>query len=121
MLSRRGKLYLNSILIKHGYRSISSLSITKFSSATINHNILKSKSNKHNYAARYYSSNKVVENPNIRQEYGNLKDQDRIFTNLYHAGSFHIDDAIKRGDYYKTKDIVQAGRDWIIDELKKVV
>lgn len=26
---------------------------------------------------------------------------------------------MRRGDWYKTKDIIQMGPDWIIDELKK--
>eukprot|EP00344_Euplotes_crassus_P005829 CAMPEP_0196999428 /NCGR_PEP_ID=MMETSP1380-20130617/4605_1 /TAXON_ID=5936 /ORGANISM="Euplotes crassus, Strain CT5" /LENGTH=448 /DNA_ID=CAMNT_0042416351 /DNA_START=70 /DNA_END=1416 /DNA_ORIENTATION=- len=50
--------------------------------------------------------------------YGNLQDQDRIFTNLYRDGDPFIDGALKRGDWYKTKDIVLNGDDWIIDQIK---
>jgi NADH dehydrogenase (ubiquinone) flavoprotein 1 len=50
--------------------------------------------------------------------YGNLKDSDRIFTNLYRDGSPWIDGALKRGDWYRTKDILLNGQNWIIDEIK---
>ncbi|CAI2368267.1 unnamed protein product [Moneuplotes crassus] len=50
--------------------------------------------------------------------YGNLQDQDRIFTNLYRDGDPFIDGALKRGDWHKTKDIVLNGDDWIIDQIK---
>ena len=48
-----------------------------------------------------------------------LKDQDRIFTNLYKDGDPGIDGALKRGDWHQTKDILLNGQDWIIDEIKK--
>jgi len=51
--------------------------------------------------------------------YGNLSDQDRIFTNLYKDESPWIDGAIKRGDWHQTKEILSMGPDWIIDEIKK--
>jgi len=50
--------------------------------------------------------------------YGGLKDQDRIFTNLYNQGDRGLKGAMKRGDWYRTKDILDRGRDWIIDEIK---
>ena len=53
------------------------------------------------------------------RSYGNLSDQDRIFTNLYKDQSPWIDGALKRGDWHQTKNIVQMGQDWIIDEIKK--
>eukprot|EP01117_Protostelium_nocturnum_P010605 TRINITY_DN3812_c0_g1_i1.p1 TRINITY_DN3812_c0_g1~~TRINITY_DN3812_c0_g1_i1.p1 ORF type:complete len:473 (+),score=119.56 TRINITY_DN3812_c0_g1_i1:195-1613(+) len=49
---------------------------------------------------------------------GGLKDKDRIFTNLYGEHDFGLDGALKRGDWYKTKNILQKGRDWIIEEMK---
>jgi len=52
------------------------------------------------------------------RSYGNLKDQDRIFTNLYLHGSPYLKDAQKRGDWYRTKDFIHFGRDWIINEIK---
>ena len=51
--------------------------------------------------------------------YGNLSDQDRIFTNLYKDQSPWIDGALKRGDWHQTKEILSMGQDWIIDEIKK--
>jgi len=51
--------------------------------------------------------------------YGNLKDEDRIFTNLYCDGSPWLDGAKKRGDWYRTKDIVLLGADKIVAEIKR--
>ena len=42
----------------------------------------------------------------FKRSYGGLSDQDRIFTNLYSDGDPFIDGALKRGDWYKTKDII---------------
>jgi NADH dehydrogenase (ubiquinone) flavoprotein 1 len=39
--------------------------------------------------------------------YGGLRDEDRIFTNLYVDGDWRLEGARKRGDWYKTKEIVQ--------------
>ncbi|KAL6047966.1 NADH dehydrogenase [ubiquinone] flavoprotein 1, mitochondrial [Balamuthia mandrillaris] len=50
--------------------------------------------------------------------YGNLKDSDRIFTNLYCDGDWGIEGALQRGDWYRTKDILSKGVDWIIKEMK---
>ncbi len=86
------------------------------------------------------------------RSYGNLKDKDRIFTNLYGHYDWKLDGAKKRvsapstlstfcernspqfvphlelflfssliswkGDWYRTKDLVNKGRDWIIQEIK---
>jgi NADH:ubiquinone oxidoreductase subunit F (NADH-binding) len=38
---------------------------------------------------------------------GGLKDQDRIFQNIYGEHDTSIDGAMKRGDWYKTGEIVQ--------------
>lgn len=51
--------------------------------------------------------------------YGNLKDEDRIFTNLYGKHDFKLAGALKRGDWYKTKELVLKGDEWIIDQMKK--
>merc|ERR1712134_128156 len=50
--------------------------------------------------------------------YGNLSDQDRIFTNPYGKHDPFLKGAMKRGDWYRTKDLVLMGRDWIISEMK---
>lgn len=49
---------------------------------------------------------------------GGLKDQDRIFTNLYGEKDWRIKEAMLRGDYYKTKELMWQGPDWIIQEIK---
>jgi len=54
----------------------------------------------------------------IRTYTGGLQDKDRIFTNLYGLHDFGLKGAMKRGDWYKTKNILDKGRDWIIDEVK---
>jgi len=42
--------------------------------------------------------------------YGGLKDQDRIFTNLYGEYDWRIDGAMKRGDWHMTKEIMWQGK-----------
>ena len=49
---------------------------------------------------------------------GNLKDEDRIFTNLYGRRDWNLKGAISRGDWYKTKEILLKGENWIIQEIK---
>merc|ERR1712212_411556 len=53
------------------------------------------------------------------RNYGNLKDEDRIFTNVYGRHDWRLKGALKRGQYYKTKEILLKGHEWIIDEVKK--
>lgn len=55
---------------------------------------------------------------NAKEYYGNLKDEDRIFTNLYGRHDWGIEGAEARGDWYKTKNIIQKGGPWIVDEIK---
>jgi len=47
-----------------------------------------------------------------------LKDEDRIFKNLYNDLGWDIDSAINRGDWSQTKDLISKGKDWIIKEIK---
>jgi NADH-quinone oxidoreductase subunit F len=47
-----------------------------------------------------------------------LRDQDRIFTNLYGIHDFRLKGAQSRGDWSGTKEILAKGRDWIIEEMK---
>jgi NADH dehydrogenase (ubiquinone) flavoprotein 1 len=51
--------------------------------------------------------------------YGNLQDEDRIFTNLYGRHDWKLKGAMARGDWYKTKEIILKGPDWILEEVKK--
>ena len=46
-----------------------------------------------------------------------LKDEDRIFKNLYNDLGWEIDSAFKREDWSNTKDIISKGRDYIIKEI----
>ena len=55
--------------------------------------------------------------PKARQ-YGGLKDQDRIFQNLYGRQGADLKSAKKIGDWHRTKDIIQKGDDWLINEIK---
>jgi NADH-quinone oxidoreductase subunit F len=47
-----------------------------------------------------------------------LRDQDRIFTNLYGTDDWRLAGARRRGDWDGTKEILAKGRDWIIEEMK---
>ncbi|XP_062520318.1 NADH dehydrogenase [ubiquinone] flavoprotein 1, mitochondrial-like [Corticium candelabrum] len=53
------------------------------------------------------------------RSYGGLKDSDRIFTNLYGRHDWNLKGAMARGDWYKTKEILLKGHEWILDEIKK--
>lgn len=53
-----------------------------------------------------------------KKSYGGLSDQDRIFTNLYNDWGVDIDSSEKRGDWYRTKDLLSKGRDWVVNEVK---
>eukprot|EP00903_Cladosiphon_okamuranus_P014797 g13707.t1 len=68
--------------------------------------------------ARSMSAAAKEETPEPARVYGGLKDQDRIFTNLYGEQDWRVGDALKRGDWYKTKDIMWMGPDWIVQEIK---
>eukprot|EP00741_Cyanophora_paradoxa_P005206 tig00000852_g5046.t1 len=52
------------------------------------------------------------------RKHGGLKDEDRIFTNIYGEHDVGIKGAMKRGDWYKTKDLLSLGPEWIINEIK---
>jgi len=53
-----------------------------------------------------------------KTKFGGLTDQDRIFTNLYGRHDWKLKGALARGDWYKTKEILDKGSDWIINEVK---
>lgn len=50
---------------------------------------------------------------------GPLKDEDRIFTNLYGKHDWKLKGAQSRGDWHKTKEILNKGVDWILGEIKE--
>ena len=47
-----------------------------------------------------------------------LKDQDRIFTNIYGLHDWGLEGAKQRGQWDNTKGLLDKGRDWIINEMK---
>ena len=47
-----------------------------------------------------------------------LKDEDRIFTNLYNDQGADIVTAQKRSDWKDTHEIINKGKEWIINEVK---
>jgi NADH-quinone oxidoreductase subunit F len=48
-----------------------------------------------------------------------LRDQDRIFTNLYGLHDVGLAGARKRGDWNGSREIIAKGRSWIVEEVKK--
>lgn len=51
--------------------------------------------------------------PPKRTKFGGLKDQDRIFQNLYGHHGADLKSAMKYGDWHKTKEIILKGHDWV--------
>lgn len=51
--------------------------------------------------------------PPKKAHFGGLKDQDRIFQNLYGHHGADLKSAMKYGDWYKTKEILLKGDDWV--------
>lgn len=56
--------------------------------------------------------------PPVKTKFGDLKDEDRIFTNLYGRHDWRLKGALQRGDWYKTKEILLKGTEWIQGEVK---
>ena len=48
-----------------------------------------------------------------------LKDSDRIFKNLYGRHDWGLKGDMNRGGWFKTKEIIEKGGDWIINEIKQ--
>ena len=48
-----------------------------------------------------------------------LKEEDKIFTNLYGQQSHDLKSSKKRGDWDNTKALLDKGRDFIVEEVKK--
>lgn len=65
-----------------------------------------------------YIRNFSTDTMSEKKSYGGLKDKDRIFTNLYGKQDFRLKEALKRGDWYKTREIINKGQDWIINQIK---
>lgn len=60
----------------------------------------------------------TVQDGTPKRVYGGLRDQDRIFQNLYGRFPPDLKSAKKMGDWHRTKDIILKGHDWIISEVK---
>jgi NADH dehydrogenase (ubiquinone) flavoprotein 1 len=58
--------------------------------------------------------------PPKRTKFGGLKDQDRIFQNLYGHHGADLKSAKKYGDWYKTKEILDKGHDWVCLGLGRI-
>lgn len=54
----------------------------------------------------------------VNRSHGGLKDQDRIFQNLYGHHDPGLKSAMKYGDWYKTKEIILKGHDWVRHQLQ---
>lgn len=54
--------------------------------------------------------------PQTKTNFGPLCDEDRIFTNLYGRQDWRFQGALKRGSWYKTKQILSKGAEWIISK-----
>jgi len=50
--------------------------------------------------------------------YSSLTDQDRIFKNLYGKNDWGLKGDMSRGGWYKTKEILDKGHNWILNEIK---
>lgn len=48
-----------------------------------------------------------------KKVHGNLADQDRIFQNLYGRRGTDLKSAMQYGDWYKTKEMILKGHDWV--------
>jgi NADH dehydrogenase (ubiquinone) flavoprotein 1 len=66
--------------------------------------------------SRFYAT--VQEGSPPPRRYGGLKDQDRIFQNLYDRYDTDLKSARKFCDWHKTKEIILKGHDWLINEIK---
>ncbi|KTW25980.1 NADH-ubiquinone oxidoreductase 51 kDa subunit, mitochondrial [Pneumocystis carinii B80] len=67
---------------------------------------------------RNFSSFPYVQELHKKTVYGGIKDYDRIFQNLYSRYDSSLKSAQKLGDWYKTKEILLKGHEWIISEIK---
>ena len=55
----------------------------------------------------------------ISKRYYHLKDQDRVFKNLYGRNDWTLNGDMKRGGWFKTTEILNKGHDWILKEVKE--
>merc|ERR1712193_276879 len=60
----------------------------------------------------------VVRFNSTKTTFGPLSEGDRIFKKIYGRHDWRLKGALARGDWYKTKEIVCKGADWILGEIK---
>ena len=48
-----------------------------------------------------------------------LQDKDRVFKNLYGRDEWTLNGDMRRGGWFKTKEIIEKGHDWILKEVKE--
>lgn len=53
-----------------------------------------------------------------QRTHGGLRDQDRIFQNLYCEHDYRLKGAKARGDWHRTREMVEKPNTWIIDQMK---
>ena len=53
-----------------------------------------------------------------KRTHGGLRDQDRIFQNLYCEHDYRLKGAKARGDWHRTREMVEKPNTWIIDQMK---
>lgn len=81
---------------------------------TLSHRVLPSASTASRNRQRSERRNfATVQDAAPKKTYGGLKDEDRIFTNLYGHHGADLKSAMKYGDWYKTKEILLKGHDWV--------
>ncbi|KAH8407592.1 hypothetical protein KR222_007593, partial [Zaprionus bogoriensis] len=56
---------------------------------------------------------------NSRTTFGRLSDYDRVFQNLYGRHDWRLSGAYKRGDWYRTADLLELGPDWIHEQINQ--
>ncbi|XP_045461082.1 NADH dehydrogenase [ubiquinone] flavoprotein 1, mitochondrial-like [Harmonia axyridis] len=69
----------------------------------------------------YFNNIKSIISPSsksLQSFYRHLTDENRIFTNIYGKHDWRLKGAIGRGDWYKTKNIIDKGKDWVLEDMK---
>lgn len=54
-----------------------------------------------------------------RRLFTSLRDEDRVFKNIYGLNRWGLNGDKSRGGWYKTKEILDKGHDWILKEVKE--
>ena len=68
---------------------------------------------------RIFRSLKVKNFNNNYRSLNTISDSDRIFKNLYGRNNWNLEGDISRGGWYKTKNIIEKGHEWILKEVKE--